>query len=213
MLSGDLSRLEEILSISSVLAALPAAMKAATLPPRPSNTTAILRELQGCQDSDHNAADFITGAPNPRNSAAPVYSCSAPRVSSTNPPHGQVGAQPDSPIIINFNQPVTTSLDWYTLVCSQSGAIASSSSGTNETRTITPVAATFLPGDNCTVTVYKEEVTNAASETMTADYIFSFTVSTCGEPYTAINAVQGSGMTSPKVGEDHTLEGDGHSPA
>src|SRR4029453_4727987 len=36
-----------------------------------SNTTAALRLDHGCQDTDNNAADFVSGAPNPRNSSVP----------------------------------------------------------------------------------------------------------------------------------------------
>ncbi len=39
--------------------------------PAPSNTNAVLRAFDGQQDSNNNAADFATGAPNPRNSASP----------------------------------------------------------------------------------------------------------------------------------------------
>ncbi|RIH78721.1 Lamin Tail Domain protein [Calidithermus terrae] len=40
-----------------------------------SNTTAALRAGNGCQDSNNNAADFSVGAPNPRNTAAPLNPC------------------------------------------------------------------------------------------------------------------------------------------
>ncbi|MBD7923597.1 lamin tail domain-containing protein [Xanthomonas bonasiae] len=41
----------------------------------PSNTLAVLRGNGGCSDSDNNNADFATGAPNPRNTAAAVNLC------------------------------------------------------------------------------------------------------------------------------------------
>ena len=40
-----------------------------------SNTTAALRVRGGCFDSDNNVMDFVVGNPSPRNSAAPVRSC------------------------------------------------------------------------------------------------------------------------------------------
>jgi hypothetical protein len=43
--------------------------------PQLSNTTAALRRSGGCIDTDDNAADFQTGAPNPRNTASPRNSC------------------------------------------------------------------------------------------------------------------------------------------
>ena len=41
----------------------------------PSNTTAVLRGFDGCTDTNNNAADFATGAPNPRSSASQAHSC------------------------------------------------------------------------------------------------------------------------------------------
>lgn len=41
----------------------------------PSNTLAVLRGNGGCSDSDNNNADFATGAPTPRNSAAAANLC------------------------------------------------------------------------------------------------------------------------------------------
>ena len=40
-----------------------------------SNTNALLRRANGCQDLRNNATDFATGAPNPRNSTAPIQIC------------------------------------------------------------------------------------------------------------------------------------------
>ncbi len=42
--------------------------------PAPSNTTAAIRGLSGCTDTDQNATDFTAGAPTPRNSSSPVRS-------------------------------------------------------------------------------------------------------------------------------------------
>jgi predicted extracellular nuclease len=46
--------------------------------PSLSNTTADLRLNDGCQDTDNNAADFASGAPNPRNTNSASYSCTGP---------------------------------------------------------------------------------------------------------------------------------------
>lgn len=43
--------------------------------PGPSNSTAILRQGGGCVDTDNNAADFVVGAPTPRNSSTPPNLC------------------------------------------------------------------------------------------------------------------------------------------
>lgn len=46
------------------------------------NITALLRRSNGCTDTDHNAADFVSGAPTPRNRASSLNPCS---VSSSGP--------------------------------------------------------------------------------------------------------------------------------
>ena len=43
--------------------------------PNLSNSTAALRNGEGCTDTNDNSADFSVGAPNPRNSSAPAASC------------------------------------------------------------------------------------------------------------------------------------------
>jgi len=45
--------------------------------PTLSNTTAALRRDSGCFDTENNAADFITGAPNPRNTSSPTHDCTS----------------------------------------------------------------------------------------------------------------------------------------
>jgi hypothetical protein len=42
------------------------------------NTTAALRKLGGCTDTDNNAGDFRIGSPTPRNSQSPVNNCGNP---------------------------------------------------------------------------------------------------------------------------------------
>jgi uncharacterized repeat protein (TIGR01451 family) len=44
----------------------------------PSNTTAVLRNNNGCDDTNNNSADFTVAAPNPRNSASPLNPCPLP---------------------------------------------------------------------------------------------------------------------------------------
>jgi Tol biopolymer transport system component len=44
--------------------------------PAPSNTTADFRKSGGCLDTNDNAADFVTSAPNPRNSSSAANDCS-----------------------------------------------------------------------------------------------------------------------------------------
>jgi hypothetical protein len=43
--------------------------------PAPSNTLAVLRAANGCTDTEQNAADFVTAAPAPRNTATALNPC------------------------------------------------------------------------------------------------------------------------------------------
>lgn len=63
--------------------------------PALSNSTSAQRANEGCLDSDDNAADFVVGAPNPRNSASPTHSCGAaipPVISEVSPTSATVNA-------------------------------------------------------------------------------------------------------------------------
>jgi len=51
--------------------------------PAPSNTLAVLRAANGCTDTDQNATDFATGAPNPRNTASTLSPCGPPTATLT----------------------------------------------------------------------------------------------------------------------------------
>jgi hypothetical protein len=59
--------------------------------PAPSNTTADIRALAGCRETDANNTDFATGAPTPRNTASAFHYCTGP----TNP-SGVGAATPNS---------------------------------------------------------------------------------------------------------------------
>jgi predicted extracellular nuclease len=54
--------------------------------PNLSNTTAALRNGNGCNETDNNAVDFSTGAPSPRNSASPVFNCGSITTTTTTTP-------------------------------------------------------------------------------------------------------------------------------
>jgi hypothetical protein len=59
--------------------------------PQLSNTTAALRNTNGCTDTDNNSADFTVGAPAPRNTAFALNSCGG-----STPPSGVGAATPNS---------------------------------------------------------------------------------------------------------------------
>jgi DNA/RNA endonuclease G (NUC1)/fibronectin type 3 domain-containing protein len=69
------------------------------------NTTAALRNANGCNETNNNGADFTVGAPNPRNSAAPVVNCGI----VNNPPTITPPANPIT-TVVQDSVPFTVSL-------------------------------------------------------------------------------------------------------
>ena len=51
--------------------------------PTPTVTTALLRNTDGCTDTDDNVADFASAAPNPRNTSSPARLCNLTAPAST----------------------------------------------------------------------------------------------------------------------------------
>ena len=77
-----------------------------------SNTTAVLRNSNGNQDTNDNNADFTVGAPNPRFSTGGGGgggSEIAPFVSSTTPGNNATNVLIDANITVNFSEPVNVS--------------------------------------------------------------------------------------------------------
>lgn len=62
----------------------------------PSNTLAVLRNNNGCQDNNNNAGDFATGAPNPRNTASPLNSCNVNPSPNVSVAAGSNAAEPSA---------------------------------------------------------------------------------------------------------------------
>lgn len=54
--------------------------------PAPSATRAAFRDGDGCDDTDNNAADFTSAAPDPRNSSAPARPCAAAQTTTAGEP-------------------------------------------------------------------------------------------------------------------------------
>ena len=177
--------------------------------PALSNTTAALRAGNGCVDTDNNAADFSTGAPTPRNTASPTNSCGAdvpPTVIDTTPDNNATNVPVDVIMDVTFSEPV---------VISSTIAIDCTSSGLQN---VTPAGgpATFtLPhtdfdlGETCTATILAGQIIDldGSPNNMAADYVWSFQVTSgCFGASTAIHDIQGSGLASPLVGQQHVVE-------
>ena len=182
----------------------------ASAAPAGSNTTSLSRLSQGTADTNNNAADFITGAPLPRNSSTTPFNPTADGSGSVT----LVNATPSSPLI---NQPVfaantaqsvsiniagtlaASTLSQVTItVPSEFGApvsanVSASGSGLNGAspsvagQTITLNGAAITTTNNVVVTI-AGLTTPDTSAALTIDGNYSFTVSTAasGGTLTAI---------------------------
>ncbi|HEY0078236.1 MAG TPA: ExeM/NucH family extracellular endonuclease [Pyrinomonadaceae bacterium] len=188
--------------------------------PPPSNTTAVLRAVNGCTETDNNNTDFATGAPNPRNSATTANVCgggggdAAPTVTGNTPANGANSIAVDTNVTVTFSENVTVSNSSFTISCNQSGAHTYALSGSGSSYTLNP-DVNFANGETCTVTVIANQVfdtdTNDPPDNMAANYVFSFTTipsaGECGDAYTPIFEIQGSSTASPKANQTVVTEG------
>ena len=179
--------------------------------PAPSNTTAALRALGGCTDTDSNAADFSTGAPNPRNTIALFNSChgdNPPGIASTSPVNGATGVAVASNVTVTFSEPVNVSGSWYSISCGTSGSHTAAVAGGPTVFTIDP-DDNFANSESCTVTVFGAQVsdqdTNDPPDNLFGNPSWSFTTAElagCDVPAThEIAQVQGAGDASPVAGQ------------
>jgi DNA/RNA endonuclease G (NUC1) len=159
--------------------------------PAPSNTTALLRKLSGAQDTDQNGSDFVTGAPNPRQTA-PIIEL-GPWVAGTDPITNGFTVPHDATVTIDFSEPVTVDPNWYNITCASGSHNDATvvSAFNSKTYAITP-NTNFLFGEQCTVTLSKTAIHDqdsddsaADTDTLLADYTWSFTVVGAGQaaPY------------------------------
>lgn len=167
------------------------------------NTTAALRAGNGCTDTNNNAADFATGAPNPRNTAAAFNVCAAV-----------------------VNQPIVTTCPAGSLAVGEAGSIAltatdadsrvnaaSLAAGTPAGFTLGTLTAAAADGEAASVALniagsvtagnYAVVVNFGNDEAQTA----SCTVNVAVSGATPIHTIQGSGATSPLVGQNITTQG------
>src|SRR5436190_5379081 len=164
----------------------------ATNAPAPSATNADFRKNGGFTDTNVNGSDFQTGAPNPRRTA--VITEIGPYVLTVDPRNNATTAARDATMNVTFTEPVTVSGAWFNISCTSTGfhndATIASVNG-NRLWLITP-NVNFLTGETCTVTIYKnfvhdDDVDDAApnTDTLTNDYVWSFSVATgTAPPYT-----------------------------
>jgi endonuclease G len=151
--------------------------------PQGNNTTAIFRKNGGATDTNSNSLDFLTGPPNPRRTTpiveiGPYVLSVDPRANSTTGPY-------DASITVNFTEPVDVDTSWYNINCANTNSHNDATvAHTSDFKTyvITPNTS-FQFSEQCTVTVLKTRIHDrdfddsaADTDTLKADYIWSFTV-------------------------------------
>jgi DNA/RNA endonuclease G (NUC1) len=162
-----------------------------TKAPAPSNTTALLRRNGGSFDTDRNGSDFVTGAPTPRRTA-PIVEL-GPFIFRTDPRANATTAPRDATIAVTFTEPVGVAGEWFDLSCTTTGRHTDATfAASGQAQYITPNVE-FLPGEQCTVTVFKNQVfdldtddSGPDTDNLRADHTWTFTVATgTAPPYTA----------------------------
>ncbi len=137
----------------------------------------------------------------------------APAVQTTSPADGATGVARNADIVVTFSEPVNVTGTWSTISCGTSGAHTAVVSGGPASFTLNP-DTDFAANESCTVTVLAANVTDQdvtdPPDAMTADSVFTFTTAgsaVCGDPSTKIHTIQGTGLTSPLVGNNVVIEG------
>src|SRR5918999_3883449 len=171
--------------------------------PTLNNTTSAIRLNGGCNDTDHNAADFAAQSPPaPRNlqtQPAPCTGDTAPSVESTTPASGAVDVPLDAGLTVSFSEPVTVGASAFSLSCDDSGVHALTVGGGPQSYTLDP-DGTFTRGEECTLGVDADSVRDTDGDdppdTMGADATISFT--TLGQEL-RIREIQGGRHVSPHL--------------
>jgi DNA/RNA endonuclease G (NUC1) len=157
--------------------------------PAGNNITAVLRRNAGATDTNDNASDFTTGAPNPRRTS-PIVEV-GPSVVSTDPNGGGTTVPHDASMTVNFSEPVDVVGAWYNITCVNSGSHNDATvAHTSDFKTyvITP-NFNFQFSEQCTVTIAQNGVSDQDlndsgpnTNNLSADYSWSFTVVGPGSP-------------------------------
>ena len=158
-----------------------------TTAPSPGTTTSIFRLNGGSTDSDRNGSDFVAGPAMPRRTA-PIVEL-GPLVLSTEPRTNGINAPRDATILVTFTEPVDVVGPWFDITCASSGQHNSSTfAGGGKEHYITP-NVNFVAGEQCIVTIFKDQVHDLDlddiapnTDTLPANYVWSFTVATGSAP-------------------------------
>lgn len=158
-----------------------------TTAPASSTATALFRLGGGSTDTNRNGSDFTASAPNPRRTA-PIVEL-GPLVLGTDPTSNRLNAPRDATLEIIFTEPVDVLGSWFDITCAASGSHATATfAGGGQRHYITP-NLTFHPGEQCLVTILKDQVVDQDlddsapdTDTLPANYTWTFTVATGTAP-------------------------------
>src|SRR5215813_14106434 len=158
--------------------------------PTLTNTTAALRGLTGCLDTNNNAGDFVAGTPNPRNSSSPTNNCAIlSGVGSANPNSVATGETTTLSVqVFPAPNPPSTGISVVADLSSIGGAPNQPLSGVGNIFTF-----------NATVAVGATGGMKSLPVTITDDQARSFTTSislTVRAPHVVISQVYGGGGNS-----------------
>jgi uncharacterized protein len=180
--------------------------------PTLSNTTAALRGAHGCTDTDANNADFTSGTPTPRNTASPLDPCATTPTLTIDD------------VSANEGNSGTTSFDFTVSLSSPAATDVTFDIATADNTAIAPddYTAKSLTGQTIPAgsTTYSFDVSVNGDTTTEPDETFSVDVGNvagatlgdgqgqgtivnddvCGQPYTPIYQIQGSGQTAAITG-------------
>lgn len=156
--------------------------------PAPSSSTSIFRLGGGSIDTNNNGSDFVTGTPNPRQTA-PIVEL-GPLVLGTDPRKNGTNAARDASINVTFTEPVDVVGSWFDITCPSGQHNDATFAVTDGSRThvITP-NLNFVAGEQCTVTIFKDQIhdqdtddANANTDGLPVNYVWTFTVATGTAP-------------------------------
>ena len=155
--------------------------------PTGSNTLALFRKNGGSTDTNNNQNDFVTGTPAPRQ-PQPVQEV-GPAVVSTDPSTNSTIAPRDANIVVNFTEPVDAIGNWYDINCVTTGNHNSATTADRGDFWVIIPNVNFVAGEQCTVTIFAAQVHDRdtddsvpGTDTLPADYTWSFTVATGAAP-------------------------------
>jgi hypothetical protein len=137
-------------------------------------------------------------------SLAPSVADLAPEVASTIPVNGATDFPVNANLTVSFSEPVNVTASWFTLVCSDSGTVSTAYSGGPTTFTLDP-AAVLVDGEDCTLTILANQVSDQDGNDPPDNMVLNFTVGfrpfdVCIQPFTPIYTIQGSGLSTPIPG-------------